>query len=151
MVRTAVPAAPHRTGARESGLRRPVARPRLGPCGADLGLATVDSPGRHPRRDRPPRRGPPRVAGPVERLVMSGPPEPRPLSRLSVVIPARDEEGCICSTVEHLHVELRLHNVLHEIVVVDDGSTDRTWALLLAMRERIPELVPVQNLGLHGF
>ena len=41
---------------------------------------------------------------------------------LSVVIPARDEEGCIASTVEHLHLELRLHDVPHEIVVVDDGS-----------------------------
>ena len=44
------------------------------------------------------------------------------LKLLTVVIPARDEEGCIASTVEHLHVELRLHHVPHEIVVVDDGS-----------------------------
>ena len=29
-----------------------------------------------------------------------------PLRLLSVVIPARDEEGCIASTVEHLYVEL---------------------------------------------
>ena len=79
------------------------------------------------------------------------PPRPRPLSLLSVVIPARDEEGCICSTVEHLHVELRLHGVPHEIVVVDDGSADRTWSLLTALKERIPELVPVQNPGQPGF
>jgi dolichol-phosphate mannosyltransferase len=81
----------------------------------------------------------------------SPPPTRRPLSLLSVVIPARDEEGCICSTVEHLHVELRLHDVSHEIVVVDDGSTDRTWQLLLTLKERMPELVPVQNQGHHGF
>ena len=46
-----------------------------------------------------------------------------PLTKLSIVIPARDEEGCIASTVEHLHLELQLHGVPHEIVVVDDGST----------------------------
>jgi dolichol-phosphate mannosyltransferase len=75
----------------------------------------------------------------------------KPLRLLSIVIPARDEEGCINSTVEHLHVELRLHNVPHEIVVVDDGSTDSTWAQLQEMRERVPQLKPVRNTGLNGF
>jgi cellulose synthase/poly-beta-1,6-N-acetylglucosamine synthase-like glycosyltransferase len=51
-----------------------------------------------------------------------------PLRLLSVVIPAHNEEGCICSTVEHLHLELRLHDIPHEIVVVDDASTDSTWS-----------------------
>jgi Glycosyltransferases involved in cell wall biogenesis len=51
------------------------------------------------------------------------------LELLSVVIPARDEEGCIASTVERLHHELRLNDVPHEIVVVDDGSHDRTWKI----------------------
>ena len=74
-----------------------------------------------------------------------------PLSLLSVVIPARDEEGCIAPTVEHLHLELRLNSVPHEIVVVDDGSTDSTWALLQSLAQRIPTLRPVQNTGLHGF
>lgn len=76
---------------------------------------------------------------------------PRPLNLLSVVIPARDEEGCICSTVEHLHLELRLHGVPHEIIVVDDGSRDRTWELLQELAAKIPELRPVQNPGSHGF
>jgi dolichol-phosphate mannosyltransferase len=83
--------------------------------------------------------------------VTSPPPDPRPLSLLSIVVPALNEEGCICSTVEHLHLELRIHNVPHEIVVVDDGSTDRTWEILTVLKETIPELVPVQNTGLHGF
>jgi len=77
--------------------------------------------------------------------------KPRQLQLLSIVIPARDEEGCIASTVEHLHVELRLNNVPHEIVVVDDGSTDRTWAILEETRARVPALAPVKNLGQHGF
>jgi len=75
----------------------------------------------------------------------------RPLSLLSVVIPARNEEGCIGSTIEHLHLELRLHHVPHEIVAVDDGSTDGTWKALAELQARVPELVPVKNEGRNGF
>ena len=74
-----------------------------------------------------------------------------PLHLLSVILPARDEEGCIASTVQHLHLELSLQNVPHEIVVVDDGSSDGTWDILTALRAKLPELAPVQNTGLHGF
>jgi dolichol-phosphate mannosyltransferase len=74
-----------------------------------------------------------------------------PLTKLSVVIPARDEEGCIASTVEHLHVELRLRSVPHEIVVVDDGSTDGTWSILQRLAETLPVVAPVRNPGPHGF
>src|SRR5436190_19909592 len=77
--------------------------------------------------------------------------KPAELKLLTVIIPARDEEGCIASTIEHLHVELRLHSVPHEIVVVDDGSTDRTWKILEELRSRISEIKPVQNDGAHGF
>jgi dolichol-phosphate mannosyltransferase len=45
----------------------------------------------------------------------------RPLSLLSVVNPALDGEGCIASTIEHLHLEFSLRGLPHKIVVVDDG------------------------------
>jgi dolichol-phosphate mannosyltransferase len=82
---------------------------------------------------------------------MTAEPERNDLELLSVVIPARDEEGCIASTVEHLHFELRLHHVPHEIVVVDDGSSDRTWNILEQLKVRVPNLAATQNAGLHGF
>ena len=56
----------------------------------------------------------------------SGPTSQDPIRLLSVVIPAQNEQGNIAATVEHLHVELRLRGIEHEIVVVDDGSTDTT-------------------------
>jgi dolichol-phosphate mannosyltransferase len=73
------------------------------------------------------------------------------LTLLTVVIPARDEEACVASTVEHLHVELRLHDVPHEIIVVDDGSRDRTWEIINELKPRIPVLTAVQSLSPHGF
>lgn len=73
------------------------------------------------------------------------------LTLLSVVIPARDEEGCIAATVEHLHLELRLNNVPHEIVVVDDGSSDRTWDILTQLGTSVSTLKAVRNEGEHGF
>lgn len=76
---------------------------------------------------------------------------PEPLKLLSIVIPAQNEEGCLASTIQHLNVELRLRAVPHQIVVVDDGSTDRTWEILLQQAKLVPELTPFQNTGENGF
>lgn len=73
------------------------------------------------------------------------------LTLLSVVIPARDEEGCIAQTLQHLFRELELNRIPHEIVVVDDGSRDGTGEILQGLRAAIPTLAPARNSGPHGF
>ena len=67
------------------------------------------------------------------------------------MIPARNEEKTILATVEHLHLELRLNGIAHEIIVVDDGSSDGTWARLSELSAHIQELKPVKNTGENGF
>jgi dolichol-phosphate mannosyltransferase len=69
----------------------------------------------------------------------------------SVVIPARNEEGSLEPMLRQLHATFNHHGITHEIVVVDDGSTDSTWALLQSLKDSIPTLAPVQNDGLNGF
>jgi dolichol-phosphate mannosyltransferase len=73
------------------------------------------------------------------------------LTLFSVVIPARDEMESLPPTVEQLYATFRREGVPHEIVVVDDGSRDRTWEVLQELAARIPTLRPVRNPGPHGF
>lgn len=73
------------------------------------------------------------------------------LELLSIIIPARDEAGCVASTVKHLHLELELQRVPHEIIVVDDHSTDATWEVLQEVVAAIPNLRPLKNQGESGF
>ncbi|HYC70211.1 MAG TPA: glycosyltransferase family 2 protein [Opitutaceae bacterium] len=74
-----------------------------------------------------------------------------PLQLLSVIIPARDEEESLPPTLQDLYETFTREGVPHEIVVVDDGSRDRTWPVLQELRQRIPTLAPARNPGPHGF
>jgi dolichol-phosphate mannosyltransferase len=78
-------------------------------------------------------------------------PEPASLRSLSVVIPARNEADALPSTVQHLFLELSINEIEHEIIVVDDHSSDETWDVLLALMDRVPTLRPTKNEGGKGF
>jgi dolichol-phosphate mannosyltransferase len=73
------------------------------------------------------------------------------LSLLSIVIPARNEVESLPSTLAALYSALHANSVPHEIVVVDDGSTDGTWDLLDGLKSEIPTLRPLKNNGQNGF
>ncbi|MDB6169886.1 MAG: glycosyl transferase family 2 [Verrucomicrobia bacterium] len=78
-------------------------------------------------------------------------PQAAPLKLFSVIIPARDEEESLPATVEDIHRTFTAAGIDHEIVVVDDGSTDRTWAVLQELKAKIPTLAPTRNAGQNGF
>ncbi len=71
--------------------------------------------------------------------------------KLSVVIPARNEEGCLPETLTTLSDTLRAASIAHEIIVVNDGSSDSTLQIARSMSEARPEIRPVSNSGRHGF
>jgi dolichol-phosphate mannosyltransferase len=71
--------------------------------------------------------------------------------RLSIVIPAHNEERSIAGTIKALQSALDAAAIPHEIVVVDDHSTDRTVAVVEALRASHPALRAVMNERAPGF
>lgn len=71
--------------------------------------------------------------------------------KLSVVIPAHNEEGCIAGTVRALNAKLSAENINHEILVVNDNSSDHTETVLHSLSTEIPTLRHVNNTPPHGF
>jgi len=67
-----------------------------------------------------------------------------PTLDLSVVIPVFNEEESVTHLVEELHQALDPTGLRFELVLVDDGSSDRTWPLMLGLAERDPSLNLVQ-------
>lgn len=71
--------------------------------------------------------------------------------KLSVVIPAHNEEKNIPETVESLHARLSEEGIEHEILVVNDHSTDATGRVIDAMMDSIPTLRRIDNPLSSGF
>jgi dolichol-phosphate mannosyltransferase len=71
--------------------------------------------------------------------------------KLSVVIPAHNEEACIGGTVRALYAQLSAEQIEHEILVVNDNSSDLTWKILTSLRTEISTLSIVNNDPPHGF
>ena len=63
---------------------------------------------------------------------------------LSIIIPAYNEAARIGPTLQQFHKFLSCHDASYELIVVDDGSTDTTVALVNALRFEIPYLTVLQ-------
>lgn len=71
--------------------------------------------------------------------------------KLSIVIPAHNEEGCIAETLRSLSSTLTEEAIDHEILVVNDHSKDGTAMLLAQLTSEIKALRVVENKGPGGF
>lgn len=71
--------------------------------------------------------------------------------KLSIVIPAHNEELCIVETLRQLHSKLIVNKILHEIIVINDNSIDNTLEVLTQLQQEIKALVVYTNNGAHGY
>ncbi|MBT3294780.1 MAG: glycosyltransferase family 2 protein [Verrucomicrobia bacterium] len=63
---------------------------------------------------------------------------------LSVVVPVYNEEESVALLCEKLHAAVSGLGIAYEIVLVDDGSDDRTWELLKELSHKYPCLRLIQ-------
>lgn len=64
---------------------------------------------------------------------------PTPMGRISIIIPAYNEEGYLPATLEHLAVA-RAHlppDLALEVIVADDGSNDRTREIAASLADQV--------------
>ena len=71
--------------------------------------------------------------------------------KLSVVIPAHNEAETIAETLEGLASMLEREEIDHEVIVVDDSSTDETVATVAQIAERHPGVRCLRSPNRGGF
>jgi dolichol-phosphate mannosyltransferase len=71
--------------------------------------------------------------------------------KLSIVIPAYNEEGSISETINVLYNTLNKYKINHEIIVINDNSSDNTENILIQLKSSIQTLTYFTNNGLNGF
>ena len=71
--------------------------------------------------------------------------------KLSIVIPAYNEEESIVETIDQIEEAFSKVNIDHEIFVVNDNSKDNTAAVLETLQQKYPSLKYETNLGPNGF
>lgn len=71
--------------------------------------------------------------------------------KLSVVIPAHNEEGTVIETVAEIIATLDAEKIEHEVIVVDDSSTDSTAALVEGFAAEHPQVRCLPSPYENGF
>ena len=65
------------------------------------------------------------------------------INQVSVVVPVRNEEGNVASLIGEIDAALK--HITHEIIYVDDGSTDNTYSHLKSLQSQFTQLKIVRH------
>lgn len=71
--------------------------------------------------------------------------------KLSIVIPAYNEEESIVETIDQIEEAFSKVNIDHEIFIVNDNSKDNTLQVLEQLAQKYPSVKYETNLGPNGF
>jgi dolichol-phosphate mannosyltransferase len=71
--------------------------------------------------------------------------------KLSIVIPAHNEQDCIQEVALNLSKTLRQEAISYEVLIVNDNSTDQTEAILRRLNRQDPDIRYVNNPPPNGF
>ena len=71
--------------------------------------------------------------------------------KLSVIIPAKNEEGNLEKTIKDVNNILLKNNIQHEIIVINDHSNDSTLEKLNFLKKNIQEIKIINNTGKPGY
>ena len=73
------------------------------------------------------------------------------MNKLSIIIPGRDEAENLPACISEIIEELIKNKILHEVLVIDDGSTDNTQEVVASMIKKYPSIKYVRNEERNGF
>lgn len=65
--------------------------------------------------------------------------------KISLIIPTYNEEGNIEKLLRSTHEILQTHEITHELIIVDDGSRDKTRSIIEALHNEIPEIILIKR------
>ncbi|MCK4463027.1 MAG: glycosyltransferase family 2 protein [Candidatus Omnitrophica bacterium] len=71
--------------------------------------------------------------------------------KLSILMPSHNEEKSIKDTIREVYNVLKRNNIQHEILVVNDNSSDSTKDILDKLSMEIPTLRYITNSGSRGY
>ena len=71
--------------------------------------------------------------------------------KLSIIIPAHNEEECIESTAIDIIRELDKESIAHEILIVDDNSVDKTGSIIDSLAQNHPQVKAIHRKPPKGF
>lgn len=75
------------------------------------------------------------------------------IKELSIIIPVYNSELCLTETVDKVIKSISSLNVSYEIILIDDGSVDKSWNIIKQLKLKCPFIVGVKlqkNFGQHN-